>query len=337
MADSLLHKKALGCMLGGTIGDALGTPSEGKEYTDIEDKFGWIGDFEGTGTDDTIMKHLLSRALIRTRGCAGRDDWAAEWLSRWNDIFGVKVGKFFMSVLHTAHKMRRHSTPRMAALGNMPSSSSAMAISPVGIVNACRPRSAAEQAYNLASLIHTYDVSFCQDGSAALAAAGAEAFKADADVEGILSAATLYLEPTSGREMLDCIDRTLALAREKSEFKAFRQAVYERRDIFFRPIACDSRETVPLALALFLLADGDFEKSVSFGANFGRDADTIATMVGALTGALTGVDGIKADWVTKIDQADPTERELAQKLAQTAIEKNAGIAKEQALFDKIAG
>ena len=37
MADSVLHKKALGCMLGGTIGDALSTPSEGKEYTDIED------------------------------------------------------------------------------------------------------------------------------------------------------------------------------------------------------------------------------------------------------------------------------------------------------------
>ena len=114
MVQSKLVEKSIGCMLGGTIGDAIGTPSEGKEYTDIEEKYGWIGDFKGTGTDDTIMKHLLSHALIRTGGYAGRDDWAAEWLSRWNDIFGVKVGKFFISVLHTAHKMRRHATPAWA-------------------------------------------------------------------------------------------------------------------------------------------------------------------------------------------------------------------------------
>ncbi len=337
MAESVLEKKALGCMIGGTIGDALGTPSEGKKYTDIVEKFGWIDDFEGTGTDDTIMKHLLSQALISTGGHAGRDDWAAEWLSRWNDIFGVKVGKFFMSVLHTAHKLRRHAIPRMAALGNMPSSSSAMAISPVGIVNACRPRAAAVQAYNLASLIHTYDVSFCQDGAAALAAAGAEAFKPGADVNGILDAATRYLEPTSGREMLDCIEWAVSLAREKGEYEAFRKAVYEKGDQFFRPIGCDSRETVPLTLALVFLADGDFEKSVTYAANFGHDADTIACMAGAITGTLVGVGGIKAEWVAKIDRADATERELAHKLARTAIEKSVDIGKERVLFDEIAG
>ena len=38
----------------------------------------------------------------------------------------------------------------------------------------------------------------------------------------------------------------------------------------------DSRETVPLTLALFRLADG---------ANLGRDADTIASMCGAIGGA----------------------------------------------------
>ena len=70
---------------------------------------------------------------------------------------------------------------------------------------------------------------------------------------------------------------------------------------------------------------------------FGRDADTIATMLGALTGTLQGLDGIKAEWVARIDEADPTERKLALELAQTAIAKSAQGAKEQSLFDEIAG
>ena len=63
-----LYSKALGCILGGVIGDALGTPSEGRDYAYIEKTFGWIDDFEGTGTDDTIMKNLLARALVKTEG-----------------------------------------------------------------------------------------------------------------------------------------------------------------------------------------------------------------------------------------------------------------------------
>jgi ADP-ribosylglycohydrolase len=111
----------------------MGTPTEGKDYRDIESGLGWVEDFDCDGTDDTVMKHLLAKALIRTDGYATFDDWAEVWLGNWEAIFGPKVGKFFVSVLHTANKLRRHSLPHMAALGNMPSSSSAMCISPVGM------------------------------------------------------------------------------------------------------------------------------------------------------------------------------------------------------------
>ena len=252
LRSTLLYRKALGCLFGGLIGDAMGTPTEGKHYQEIESRFGWLCDFACDGTDDTVMKNLLAEALTRTGGFAMMDDWAAVWLENWEAIFGAKVGKFFISVLHTAHKMRRHAVPRMASLGNMPSSSSAMGISPVGIVNACRPRQAARQAYSLAALIHTHDVGFCQDGAAAMAAAVAEAFRPQATVESILQAARAHLEKLSGQEMLDLIARALALAREAGEYRAFRRAVYEQSERFFRPIACDSRETVPLTLALFL-------------------------------------------------------------------------------------
>ena len=95
--------------------------------------------------------------------------------------------------------------------------------------------------------------------------------------------------------------------------------MYAQEDRFFRRITCDSRETIPITLALFRLAEGDVEKTVIYGANFGRDADTIATMGGAIAGAYQGITGIRADWVEKARQvSDVDQYELAERLILTA-------------------
>jgi ADP-ribosylglycohydrolase len=306
------------------------------DYRQIEAQFGWVDDFDCDGTDDTVMKVLLAEALIQSGGYATLDEWACQWLEDWDAIFGDKRGKFFISVLHTAQKLRRHAIPRLAALGNMPSSSSAMCISPVGIVNACHPRQAALQAYNLAALIHVYDVGFCQDGAAAMAAAVAEAFKAEDSVDSVLQAAQDAILPQSGREMLARIERALDLAQRTGDYTAFREAVYADRDRFFCRITCDSRETIPLTLALLYLGEGDLERCVCYAANLGRDADTIATMVGAIAGALGGIEGIRQDWVTKAHQVSAADqRELAHRLANAALDKHRQEVQAQTLFESL--
>jgi ADP-ribosylglycohydrolase len=320
--ESIFQDKALACLLGGLIGDAMGTPTEGQDYRRIVDTYGWLDEVRCDGTDDTIMKHILAEALIDSDGYATGDIWAAKWLARWDDIFGQKVSKFFISVLHTAQKLRRHSIPRMAALGNMPSSSSAMCIAPVGIVNACNPRQAARQAYSLAGLIHVHDVGFCQDGAAAIAAAVAEAFRREATTETILAAASAHIEPLSGREMLERIEAALALANECGEYIAFRERLYAQSERFFQEITCDSRETIPLTLALLLLGDGDPARCIPYAANLGRDADTIATMVGAIAGAAHGTKAMPQHWLDALSDAMLDEqRELAARLCETALAK----------------
>lgn len=323
IAEGMLYDKAYGCLLGGLIGDAIGTPIEGLDYREIEQRFGWVDDFSSDGTDDTVMKNLLAEALIRTDGYATADDWAEVWLDQWGAIFGSKQAKFFVSVIHTAQKLRHDTLPRMAALGNMPSSSSAMCISPVGVVNACHPEQAARQAYDLGSLIHIHDVGYCQDGAAAIAAAVAEAMSVEASVESILEAASRVIVRISGQEMRSRIATAVQLARAKADYAAFRAAVYADAERFFCRIGCDSRETVPLTLALFYLADGDVEKAVTYAANLGRDADTIASMCGAIAGAWRGVQGIKSEWVSKVQQVAGTDQAaLAARLAQVAVTKH---------------
>ena len=75
-------------------------------------------------------------------------------------------------------------------------------------------------------------------------------------------------------------------------------------------------ETIPATLALLTLAQGDPERSILWGANFGRDADTITTMIGGVVGALHGASGLPSSWVAKVE-ANPnvTYRDTADRLA----------------------
>jgi len=339
VTKTVLYEKALGCLMAGVIGDAMGTPTEGMTYQDIEKKFGWVSDFTGDGTDDTVMRDILAGVLVKTGGYARIDDWAQGWIDSRPRFLGEKRARFFVSVLHTVEKLTRGGwLPRQAALGNMPSSSSAMCIAPVGIVNACNPTQAALQTYNLAGLIHTHDVSFCQDGAAAIAVAVAEACRAAATVDSIISTALSHLDPVSGREMRGRIKEMVDLAASSGSYQEFRRTVYDRRAQFFQAITCDSRETIPLTFGIFRLAGGDVSQCVQYAANFGRDADTIAAMAGGIAGALRGYGAIPADWRQKIREVAGTEQErIAGDLVRVAAAKLETEQRSQGELEQILG
>ncbi|MGE3268346.1 MAG: ADP-ribosylglycohydrolase family protein [Chloroflexota bacterium] len=313
-----LQGRAYACLLAGLVGDAMGTPTENLEPAQIEERFGWVTEVSGAGTDDSLMKDLLSEALVQTAGYATADDWAAQ-ITAQQALIRERRDKFFPSILHLVAKLRYGYSPRELTDGNMPSSSSAMAIAPVGIVNAGHPRAASAQAQELASMIHTGAVGFCQDGAAAVAAAIAVAMQPGATVQDTVNAATDYLKPTSGSLMRGLIQDAVSLARETGDYRAFRAAYHAR---FRQTIACDSRETIPATIAICLLADGDTVKAVEQGANFGRDSDTIATMTGAICGALNGADGIPSAWTAQVPEAVVQEQQrMAELLVKIGREK----------------
>ena len=310
-----IEKKVLGCLLGGLIGDAMGAPVENWHYERIVSEKGYINDFKGSGTDDSAIKLILCDALIKNNGYVTADEFAASFL-RHNYYYDL----FFIPVRNMFHKIQDElELPVHAGYGNMPSSSSAMAISPMGIINACDPRMAAAEAYEVAGLIHSGSSSFCRDGASAIAAAVAEAFDPSATVESVLNAAVAYLHPQSAGIMRECIGKTLALAREKKDYIVFRKAYYE--DMKLYNTICDSRETVPVALALFYLAHGDSTRTIEYGTNFGRDADTIGTMAGAIAGAFTGIDSFNKEWVKKVLSGGSDQGKLANQMTDLIIKR----------------
>ena len=299
-----LYDRVLGCLYGGEIGDAMGAPVENMPYQQIIDTFGELTDFTGYGTDDSAMKHILCDAIRRGGGYPTADTWVEEWLAQ-EELF-LKRHLFWIPVMNGFWKIRGQGVaPREAGHGNMASSSSAMCISPVGIINAGNPRQAALETYDLASPIHH---NFCRDAACSMAAAVAAALHPDATLTSVLEAAIDYLPPQSARTMRDAIAGTLALARETAAYETFR-ARYYTEQMLPGIAAPDARETVPVALALFLLGEGEPERTIVYGANFGRDADTIASMAGALAGAYAGVDAIPTRWVDKVRAESPRAHE----------------------------
>jgi hypothetical protein len=95
-------------------------------------------------------------------------------------------------------------------------------------------------------------------------------------------------------------------------------------------------ETVPVTLALFRLADGDPNQAIVMGANFGRDADTIATMVGGLAGALRGVDALRPDWVRKAESgAGASYRATVDRLVELLAERRDQARQYAATLDQL--
>jgi len=317
MKNASLFDKVYGCLLGGVIGDAMGAPVEGWRYTEIEEKFGEVCDFSGDGTDDSAIRIILCEAILQNQGYVSADEFAVSFLRnpQYKKLF-------YIPVLNMYHKIQEDLVlPVYAGLGNMQSSSSAMCISPMGIINACNPRQAALETYDVAGLIHGGESStFCRDGACAIAAAVAEAMSPVASVQSILDASTAYLHPKSSALMIDRIGSILEMAKQAGDYREFRRLFYETS---LENIICDSRETVPVVLAIFYLAQGDPVRSILNGVNFGRDADTIGTMTGAIVGAFHGTAGLKPEWVAKVEQSSDFQKELARKMVDVTRQKAA--------------
>lgn len=330
MDETILFKKVYGCLLGGLIGDAMGAPAEGKSFQEIEKEFGKIVDFEGEGTDDSAVKLILCQAIIENGGYISADEWAKSFLENKKKFYNL----LYVPVKNMIHKIESKLTlPVYAGLGNMHSSSSAMGISPMGLINACNPRQAALETYDVAGLIHAGDSTFCRDGACAMAAAVAEAIKVNCTVESVVSSATDYLHKVNSAEMISCIKETVQMVKRIGSYEEFREEFYRTE---LRDIISDARETVPCALSLFYLAEGNPTKAIIYGANFGRDADTISTMAGALSGAFRGIDELRSQWVKKATQNNPGQRELAEKIARVIQKRVKETEKYLDLFGKIS-
>jgi ADP-ribosylglycohydrolase len=351
--------RAIGCLAGAAVGDALGGATERHESADIFAHYGgWVTGIvesitrargevrpfapfhkgDGHVTDDTLMTRALVSVYERKRDHLTAYDVEELLLPELMDVkvWIPELGReellyhrLFLAEKWLVLKLRyAHADPREAGVGNIVNCGAAMYAAPVGIANAGDPDGAYAEALDVAG---AHQSSYGREAAAVFAAGVAEAMRPLASVESIVETC-LRLAKDGTRAAIEAVtDAAASLEDWRSGLADLRRAfipfdsvgaVYERPALGARtPSRLHSIEELPVALGLLIVARGDLAETVLGGVNYGRDADSIASMGGALAGALGGADAVPRDWVDQISAASRIDlEEPGRTMAEVAIE-----------------
>ncbi|GLQ54812.1 ADP-ribosylglycohydrolase family protein [Devosia nitrariae] len=349
------------------FGDALGAPVEKLSAADIRARYGRVtslettwhkmslpeaarnGRIRGNGivTDDTLM----TLALMDVYGSVRRhlDAWDMAdgmvrqivWTPRW--IPELQRETMLVERLFYPEKwiFQRHQLascdPRQGGIGNMVNCGAAMYIAPVGVVNACDPKAAYDEAIAFAS---GHQESYGLEAAGAMAAAVAAAFVPGTSIERIVDTVIDLAKDGTRLAIADIAERARKMRRIGADHAAVCDAFHSvitryssigddvnhlpekagRLTDAYRPSRLASIEELPLALGFCLFNDGDFRSAIEDGINSGRDTDSIGVMAGAVLGALHGEAVVDAADRATLDGANSMDlAALADGFCDTAL------------------
>lgn len=340
-----------GVVFGTAYGDALGAVVEKLSRDEIRETYGrvestatkwwkadWpeserLGRMRGSGiiTDDTLMTLALMNVYATERRHLDAYDLANEFVKeiafrpRYIPEFGREALILDRLFYPEKHIFNRHvlanCEPREGGYGNMVNCGAAMYISPVGVVNACNPKAAYDEAILFAS---GHQVSYGLEAAGVLASCVAKAFEPGVTVEQIVETALQYAKDGTKRAIEALSELALTLRAQKDDKDGIVQQ-FHRAIAPFSPMGDDvsrhidkvgvpsnhytpsrlfSIEELPIALAYIVLHEGDFLEAMKDGVSSGRDTDSIGVMIGAILGAMQGVQVIPAEEIAVIEKVN---------------------------------
>ena len=341
--QTLLFKKVYGCMLGGAIGDALGGPVEGKPWTPelIRETYGVVDRYVpyqrepgyhahftkqlGAYTDDTRMKHLLCQAIIEAGGMPRPGDFghvlAKAYHHAPDDLHEGLVEEYYLKAIWGRDKVIFSGEPTNGAI---------MSNSPIGLMAACRPDVAYQAGFDLAFLTDGY----AKTAAAMLVAAIAEAMKPQPTIDSVIQAAIdAHLKFARRREgprwqtlpwrydpNLTFLKESVEIARQERDVFATQHRLYETLE--WGHLFSEATQTLCVALAMFVAAEGDLRQTIIGCVMYGRDNDSYASVAGALAGAFHGLAAIPEEWIQPVIDGNPETdmHDLSLKLTEFIIQ-----------------
>ena len=312
-----LRDRAMGALVGGALGDALGMPTQCLSAGQIRRTYGRVEQFVAPGedhpvskglqagmiTDDTEQALLLAEELLRNPAQFDQHAWVDRLLA-WEA--GVKArGRYDLlgpSTKRAIDLVRSGVSPGEAGREGT-TNGAAMRIAPVGVMipadpldrlvakvaETCRATHATTVAIAAASAVAAA-ISTAIDGVSwdEAGARGVEAAKA-ARAIGAWSA---------GPDIAARIEWARALVAGKDE-DAATAAITE---LIGTSVA--SQESVPAAFAVVVTARGDPWRAAIIAANLGGDTDTIGAIAAGMAGAVSGLSGLPKDQIAQLKGFD---------------------------------
>ncbi len=358
-SDTVLGDKAIGCLVGAGVGDALGGATEGWTPEQIQERYGgyvsgvvppyfpnWrearpIAPYhkgDGHITDDTLMTHALVEVYAKRRdhldAYAIAEDLVPLLIERKRWVPELEEESLLLHRLFLAEKWLvtrlhyGHVDPREAGVGNIVNCGATMYVAPVGIVNAADPDRAYAEAIDIAG---AHQSSYGREAAGVFAAAVAAAMAPAASADAVVDAAIAVAHDGTRAAIEAVCDEARSHESWQAALGPLREAVapydtvgpdYRSPDPDARrPSRTKSIEELPIALGLVVVSGGGYRDAVLGSANYGRDADSIATMAGAICGALGGRDVVPTEWHEQVVEGSRVELEPAGRvMAEVAAE-----------------
>ncbi|MGP1395036.1 MAG: ADP-ribosylglycohydrolase family protein [Inquilinaceae bacterium] len=309
--------RALGAVVGGALGDAMGMPTQTLSPAQIAATFGAVTDFvaptddhpvskglsAGTVTDDTEQTLLLARTLLESGPVFDHRRWV-DALVAWEDDVRARGGYDLLgpSTKRAIDAIRNGQTADQAGRHG-DTNGAAMRIAPVGILVPCDP---------LDGLIDIV-AETCRathNTSIAIASAAAVASAVSCGVGGGTwrDAAALAVEAArraAGRGYWVAgadIAARLSWALDLVEGRPADDAVRAIIDLVGTSVA--AQESVPAAFAVLRIAQGDPWQAAVLSANLGGDTDTIGAIAAGMAGACAGFSNLPSDKVAGLKGID---------------------------------
>ncbi|MET3577689.1 ADP-ribosylglycohydrolase [Mesorhizobium robiniae] len=328
--------RAMGALIGGALGDALGMPTQLLSPARIAELYGHVEDFvapladhpvskglaPGTVTDDTEQALLLGRILVvsgdsfdHARWVNALLDWERDVKARGSyDLLGPSTKRAIDAI--------NDGVPPEDAGSGGDTNGAAMRIAPVGIMMPPEPPDAlvAKVAETCRA---THNTSIAIASAAAVAAAvscgvagGDWRAASDRAVMAARRGAALGHWVTGG-DIAARIDWARGLVRGKTVSDGIRLVV----DLVGTGVA--SQESVPAAFAVLEIAGGDPWQAAIISANLGGDTDTIGAIAAGMAGACTGFSRLPQGRIAGLKSIDIAEvRALAADLVTARMAKS---------------
>ncbi|HDW3276033.1 ADP-ribosylglycohydrolase family protein [Enterobacter cloacae] len=380
MTDNLsFSSRVLGMLYGVAFGDALGGPVEKLSARQIQEKYGKVTSINqrwhrmdepssrrnnrirGNGiiTDDTLMTLCLMEVYdelgrhIDAWDMAGPFVRKIAWEPRWVpelDREALVIERLFYPEKWIFHRLQLAACdPRQGGVGNMVNCGAAMYAAPIGVINACNPTAAYQEAINF-TLGHQQ--SYGLEAAGVFAACVSAAFIPGITLDAIVDIALQLAKDGTRKAISATLDVACCYRGQPWDYLQVVDALHEALlpwspmgddlmhgpekagvpTMAYQPSRLMSIEELPMALAFCLLREGDFRGAVEDSINSGRDTDSIGVMSGAILGALHGNTIIEPDVLTGIEHANRLDlRAAALRFTETAqciIQKDLNAAKE---------